>query len=96
MSKSVDADISEVDWNGTVALAYTAEQIFAAAQLLTSNTISPQHPVALACREAHLGSARISGVPARSYCAKTQSGTPDLSRFREQACWRATRSAACK
>ena len=44
---------SEVDWDGTVALAYAAEQLFAAAQLLTSDTI-PADQALRACCEQHI------------------------------------------
>jgi hypothetical protein len=43
--------ISEVNWDGTVALAYVAEQLFAAAQLLTSDRIPADHALRVSCEQ---------------------------------------------
>ena len=41
--------IEEVDWDGIVALAYTAERLFSASQLLTSDTIPADSALRIAC-----------------------------------------------
>jgi hypothetical protein len=43
--------LSEVTWDGTVALAYAAEQLFAAAQLLTSDRIPADHALRVSCEQ---------------------------------------------
>ena len=43
--------ISEVDWDGTVALEYAAEHLFAAAQLLTSDRIPADHALRVSCEQ---------------------------------------------
>lgn len=40
--------IEEVDWDGVVALAYTAEQLFSASQLLTSDTVPADRALRIA------------------------------------------------
>jgi hypothetical protein len=46
----VNTRITEVSWDCTVALAYTAEQLFAAAQLLTSDTLASEVALRTACK----------------------------------------------
>jgi hypothetical protein len=48
---SLKASISEVDWDGSVALAYAAEQLFAAAQLLTSDRIPADQALRASCEQ---------------------------------------------
>jgi hypothetical protein len=43
--------ISEATWDGTVALAYAAEQLFTAAQLLTSDRIPADHALRVSCEQ---------------------------------------------
>ena len=48
---SPEPSISEVDWDGTVALAYAAEHLFAAAQLLTSDRIPADRVLRVSCEQ---------------------------------------------
>ena len=50
-SHSYMTSISEVDWDGTVALEYAAEHLFAAAQLLTSDRIPADHALRVSCEQ---------------------------------------------
>jgi hypothetical protein len=45
----VNTRITEVSWDCTVALAYIAEQLFAAAQLLTSDILASEIALRTAC-----------------------------------------------
>ena len=48
---NLKASISEVDWDGAVALEYAAEHLFAAAQLLTSDRIPADHALRVSCEK---------------------------------------------